>query len=293
MTWEAYPNEWLTTLTQLKNHMVGSGNVTTWNDTTLTWCIEQASAGIIRNLQRLPLPYTATLKIDYSKRYIDRNSMVINLFKDTELLAVTSITNGDNSSVAASKYYLEPANSYPKHRIAMKESSGLRWRENTSNNEWRQAITIVGIFGYVPHYSNAWPDSGADINEGGQLSASDTTLTVTDGTVFSVGDYIKIDNEILFISAISTNDLTVKRGKLGTSAATHEDSTDIYIFEQKHDLELSATEWAAYLYKTKDKIGDEIITFANGVQAPRGLSPMVVSAVGKNRKVTFGGFSEY
>jgi len=292
MTWQNYPNEWLTTLTRLKNHMKGAG-LDTWDDTLLQLFIEQASADIITNLQRLPLPHTATLKIDYSKRYISSNSMVMSLYADTELLEVTSITNGDTNTVAASKYFLEPANKYPKTRIALKYASGLRWRQSTSNNEWRQAITLVGIFGYVPHYSNAWPDSTANINEGGQFSASDTTLTVTDGTVFSVGNYIKIDDEILFITAISTNDLTVERGRLGTTASTHEDDTDIYTFKQKRDIELAATEWAAYLYKTKDKIGDEIITFANGVQAPRGLAPTVIKTVGNNRKVKLGGFNEY
>jgi len=70
-------------------------------------------------------------------------------------------------------------------------------------------------------------DSGANTNEGGTFTVGDTTLTVTDGDYFEVGDYIRIENEICEVTAISTNDLTVKRGMLGSTDASHSD-TDIY-----------------------------------------------------------------
>lgn len=72
-------------------------------------------------------------------------------------------------------------------------------------------------------------DSGANINEGGTFSATDVTLTVTDGTKFTAGDGIQIDNEILRVSSITGNDLTVVRGIQSTTATTHTDATDIYI----------------------------------------------------------------
>lgn len=71
-------------------------------------------------------------------------------------------------------------------------------------------------------------DSTANVNEGAAFAAGDTTLTVTDGTQFTVGEYIQIDNEILRVTTISTNDLTVVRGELGTADKAHADSTDVY-----------------------------------------------------------------
>ncbi len=56
------------------------------------------------------------------------------------------------------------------------------------------------------------------INEGSTFSASDTTLTVTSGTGISVGDIILIEKELLFVSGVSTNDLTVVRGHTGLHA---------------------------------------------------------------------------
>ena len=71
-------------------------------------------------------------------------------------------------------------------------------------------------------------DSTTDVNEG-SFNATDTTLTVDDGGQFTKSpQYIKIDSEILKVSSVSSNDLTVVRGALGTTAAAHNDNSDIY-----------------------------------------------------------------
>lgn len=78
----------------------------------------------------------------------------------------------------------------------------------------------AGLFGGI--------SSGAlqtTINEGATFSNSDTTLTVTSGTGIAANDFILIENEILKVTAVSTNDLTVTRGQSGTSAASHADGT--------------------------------------------------------------------
>ena len=59
------------------------------------------------------------------------------------------------------------------------------------------------------------------INEGGTFSNSDTTLTVTSGTGIVANDFILIDSEILKVTNVSTNDLTVTRAQSGTEASTH------------------------------------------------------------------------
>ena len=71
-------------------------------------------------------------------------------------------------------------------------------------------------------------DSGTNVNEGAEFSNSDTTLTVQDGTQFAVNNVIKIDNEKMLVTAISTHNLTVTRGYAGTTAAAHDDGADVY-----------------------------------------------------------------
>lgn len=56
--------------------------------------------------------------------------------------------------------------------------------------------------------------------------STDTSLVVTDGTIFQVGDILKIDAEYVWVSAVSTNTLTVTRDFGGTQA-THADSTTV------------------------------------------------------------------
>ena len=70
-------------------------------------------------------------------------------------------------------------------------------------------------------------DSGTNINEGAEFSSSDTTLTVQDGTQFAVNNVIKINNEKMLVTGISTHDLTVTRGYAGTTATAHGDGGDI------------------------------------------------------------------
>ncbi len=67
------------------------------------------------------------------------------------------------------------------------------------------------------------------LQDGGQLSSTDTTLSVSSAKQFnaSIGDYLSIDDEFLRIDAITGNDLTVSRGQLSSKATEHADSARI------------------------------------------------------------------
>ena len=61
------------------------------------------------------------------------------------------------------------------------------------------------------------------------LNNSETNFEVDDANVFQVGEFIKVDNEIMLIEAMPTSDeITVERGVLGTTASTHSNNTQIY-----------------------------------------------------------------
>lgn len=65
----------------------------------------------------------------------------------------------------------------------------------------------------------------AAVNEAGNIATSDTAFDIDTeaGGTLAVGDYIKIDNEYMRITARSTNTLTVDRGVWGSTIATHND----------------------------------------------------------------------
>lgn len=67
------------------------------------------------------------------------------------------------------------------------------------------------------------------VNEGATLTATDATITVTSTTGFFIGDYIKIDNEFMSVVNVDagTSSLSVGRGVLGSTAATHVDASTV------------------------------------------------------------------
>lgn len=60
------------------------------------------------------------------------------------------------------------------------------------------------------------------------VDGSETEITVDDGSYFRVGDILQLETEAIEVTGISGEDLTVVRGVLGSSAATHSDDTPIF-----------------------------------------------------------------
>ncbi len=66
------------------------------------------------------------------------------------------------------------------------------------------------------------------LNEGGTLTAGDTTITVTSTTGIVATDVVLIDNELILVGGISSNNLTgCTRGHSGTTATTHVDGSTV------------------------------------------------------------------
>lgn len=85
---------------------------------------------------------------------------------------------------------------------------------------------------WQPALANA-TDTGLDLN--GAVSSTSSTSFVTDGGALTVqvGDYLRVDSEVVQVTAITSADasnhtLTVTRGKIGSTAATHSDNASIY-----------------------------------------------------------------
>ena len=59
------------------------------------------------------------------------------------------------------------------------------------------------------------------------LDATETGVDVDEGSYFFVGDLIRVEDEIMEVTAISSNTLTVIRGTHGSTAATHSDDSPL------------------------------------------------------------------
>jgi hypothetical protein len=91
------------------------------------------------------------------------------------------------------------------------------------------------------------------------LDDSETTVTVADGSVFpSSGNFrVVVDDELMLVTARSSNDLTVTRGAESTSAAAHDDGSDITMVATAASMLLWISENAA------DGAGGKIYMYDN------------------------------
>lgn len=96
-----------------------------------------------------------------------------------------------------------------------------------------------------------YTDSTANTDEA--VDIIETAIDVTDTSVFGYGDIIKIDSEKMLITNIAGSTLHVKRGFLGTTIATHDTATDIYIgleWSTSKQWEYDSTSDAVLYYRT-------------------------------------------
>ena len=69
--------------------------------------------------------------------------------------------------------------------------------------------------------------TSSTINEGSTYAAGDGILTLTDATGFLTGQFITIDNEVLEVTDVNGNDLTVTRGMYGTADVDHNNGATV------------------------------------------------------------------
>jgi len=65
------------------------------------------------------------------------------------------------------------------------------------------------------------------LDEGSNIDNAVTNFTVDDGDFFKAGDLIRLDNEIMEITSVSTDELYVIRGTHGSTKASHNDDVAI------------------------------------------------------------------
>jgi len=81
------------------------------------------------------------------------------------------------------------------------------------------------VVDYTAPNTNLYTDSTE--NCAGLANTTGPVTLTTTGTMFRVADLIRVENEIMEITAISGGNVTVKRGLFGSDPASHSDSSDI------------------------------------------------------------------
>jgi len=110
------------------------------------------------------------------------------------------------------------------------------------------------------------------LNEGGTLSDSDTTITVANATGIVASDIVLIDDELILVGGISSNDLTgCTRGHKGTTATTHANGSAVRLAEGNADTSDDFSGWGLALVSgtitpsanlriwTQDNFGEDLL----------------------------------
>lgn len=246
--YNTYPSDFTTyeeVNDQLKGLTVGAD--LTADKTLIIRYIHDASRMIVGWTHRTFVPYidtSAQVGYDLSPYRVQK------LPDDT--LVVTSITDTAGDTVTASSYRLRDiynsfnAMPYGYFELAYNASYGV-----SDANSFSRTWSIDGIFGYSNQpYANAWVNTTTLAEN---ISATTTTsFNVTDATNIDTLDYIRVNNEFMQVTAISTNTLTVKRGVNGSTAVnTHESTDAVEVWQVNDAVKLACTRLAAWLYSSR------------------------------------------
>lgn len=150
----------------------------------------------------------------------------------TSISSLTVDDDGDDTYeltlAVTTDYFLEPsanaAKGLPYWRIDLNPNG-------TQLSAWptyKRGVKVTGIFGfYSTRLLSVTLNEGA--GDGNGLDASETSvkLSATVATTLYAGDIIVIDSEQMYVTAVSTDTLTVERGVNGTTAATHSDGAAV------------------------------------------------------------------
>lgn len=213
------------------------------------------------------LPYVDTLTVyantsAWSKAwYAEGGDYVFDMLHipNRDLLAIDSITL-DGNVISSAFYRLDLSGGYPANRIIF-DADNVSY---PTSRLFSTSIAITGTWGYHESITTMWADSGDTVQNASQISASATALEVTDGNNFEVYQYLKIEDEYLFITDITTNTLTVERAKNGTTGAIHANGLAISTYQQTPSVDKEVRRMVIRSWHLRN--GIELVTSGDAIK---------------------------
>ena len=156
--------------------------------------IESSSRRIDQATRRIFIPKTQTRTFRWPPRQVGLGYI---LWLDHDLISVTTLQakaqDSTPTTIVAADYFLEPANFAPPYdRIEIDQSSTAVLE---SGDTPQRSISVAGSWGYKNDTRSA-----GTIDDSGGISATDTTLVVSDASLIEVGQTLLIQSEQIFVS---------------------------------------------------------------------------------------------
>jgi hypothetical protein len=134
-------------------------------------------------------------------------------------------------------------------------------------------LNLLGFSEAVTQTNHSWYEDEMIADEtkvNGAKITTDTSIVVVDGSIFRANDVIKIGDELLKVTAVSTNTLTVVRAYAGTTAANIADQAKVefQFSEGVEGADARAARYKARAQKSnKTQIFDDTIQLSGTAQA--------------------------
>lgn len=274
------------TLAEFKAYFTSRGgaqlSVDPADDAVLEQLLKQASSHIETQTGRRFMPSVETRYYDVPSVDSD-DPRVLKL--DGDLLEVLTLTNGDGTAIPSTEYTLRPRNTTPYSAIRLIDNSTYYWASDGAGDT-HDVIAVYGIWGFHDRYSKAWA-TASTANEA--MDTTETGYTVADGAPYKTGDIIRFDNELGYISAVSSNDLTITRGENGSTAASHLTSINVTIWQVMAEAKTAVLEIAnqAKARRFGQSLNNtETITAGGIVVSPRDIPASAMSFIKTYRRYT-------
>ena len=126
------------TLNEVKAY-INTSSVNVADDAVIEDMVEMASRLIDAETHRTFYARSETRYFDYSSRR--------GLMLDDDLIAITTLTNGDGTVITTADYKLFPLNRAQKNEVRIKESSSFFWATDGYGST-EGVISIAGTWGY-------------------------------------------------------------------------------------------------------------------------------------------------
>jgi hypothetical protein len=141
------------------------------------------------------------------------------------------------------------------------------------NQHQTPLLNLLGFSEAVTQTTHQWYEDEMVNDEtkvNGAKLVSDTSIVVVDGSIFRVNDVIKIGDELLKVTGVATNTLTVVRGYASTVAAAVADQAKVefQFSEGVEGADARAARYKARAQKTnKTQIFDDTVQLSGTSQA--------------------------
>lgn len=135
---------------------------------------------------------------------------------------------------------------------------------------------------------NKYRPGSTTMNQGAALANNGTSLTLTDGTPFVVGDVIQIESELILITAVSGNTVTISRGYAGTTAAAHNDTLTVYLVGNAatgNEVDRDGKTWTPAVVDQYTQVFQHVYQVGGSIQAQNNytLPPGVANPLGEQK----------